>query len=107
MPKVLRRNLPPALYQHLLDRVQERGITAKDLILFVNWLDTQPDVPEGEWFKRFPGMTVCGEGALVKSLLTPNQTPPETSFKELELSASCVDSELIPTFQKWISAAKF
>jgi hypothetical protein len=26
------------------------------------WLDTNPEVPEGEWFKRFPGMIVCGEG---------------------------------------------
>jgi hypothetical protein len=30
------------------------------------WLDTNPEVPAGDWFKRFPGMTVCGEGELVK-----------------------------------------
>jgi hypothetical protein len=75
MPKVLRRKLPPALYQHLLDRVQQRGISAADLILFIRWLDTQPEVPSGAWFKRFPGMTACGEGELVKTFLLPTQTP--------------------------------
>ena len=25
----------------------------------------KPEVPENEWFKRFPDMTVCGEGELV------------------------------------------
>jgi len=28
MPKIRRRNVPPALFAHLLDRVQQRGITA-------------------------------------------------------------------------------
>jgi len=38
-----------------------------------DWLDTQPEVPSGKWFKRFSGMTICGEGELVKTFLTPNQ----------------------------------
>lgn len=75
MPKVLRRNFPPALYQHLVDRVQQSGISAADLIQFINWLDTQPEVPTGKWFKRFTGMTVCGEGELVKTFLLPTQSP--------------------------------
>jgi len=37
------------------------------------WLDTQPKVPEGRWFKRFPGMTVGGEGDLVITFLTRDQ----------------------------------
>jgi hypothetical protein len=38
-----------------------------------DWLETVPEVPEGEWFKRFPGMVVCGEGAFVKTFLLPGQ----------------------------------
>jgi len=38
-----------------------------------DWLDTQPEVPSDKWFKRFSGMTICGEGELVKTFLTPNQ----------------------------------
>jgi len=43
--------------------------------LFGEWCDTDPEVPEGEWYKRFPGMTVCGEGELVKTFLLPGQAP--------------------------------
>ncbi len=69
MPKVRRQNIPPALFQHLLDRIQSRKIPATQLELLAKWLDTEPDVPEGQWYKRFSGMTVCGEGELVKTFL--------------------------------------
>ena len=75
MPKVLRRNLPSPLYAHLLDRVQQRQITAEDLRQMLLWLDSRPEVPIGKWFKRFPQMTVCGEGELVKTFLQANQVP--------------------------------
>lgn len=35
------------------------------------WLDTNPEVPAGDWFKRFPLLIVCGEGELVKTFLLP------------------------------------
>lgn len=73
MPQVRRHNLPPALLQHLLDRIQQRQITADQLGALADWLDTSPEVPEGEWFHRLPRMTVCGEGELVKTFLTPDQ----------------------------------
>lgn len=73
MPKVRRQNVPPALLQHLLDRIQRRKIPASQLQLLATWLDTEPEVPEGQWYKRFSGMTVCGEGDLVKTFLLPGQ----------------------------------
>jgi hypothetical protein len=73
MPKVRRRNLPPALLQHLLDRIQKRHIAADQLRLVAEWLDSQPEVAEGRWFKRFPGVIVCGEGELIKTFLLPGQ----------------------------------
>ena len=73
MPKVRRQNLPPALLQHLLDRIQSRKIPASQLELLAKWLDTEPDVPEGEWYRRFSAMTVCGKGDLVKTFLLPGQ----------------------------------
>ena len=74
MPKVRRQNLPPALFQHLLERTQSRKIRARQLKLLATWLDTEPEVPEGEWYKRFSnGMTVCGEGELIKTCLLPGQ----------------------------------
>jgi hypothetical protein len=73
VPKVRRQNLPPALFQHLLDRIQGRQIPATQLELLAQWLDDEPLVPDGEWYKRFSGMTVCGEGELIKTFLLPGQ----------------------------------
>jgi hypothetical protein len=75
MPKVLRRNIPQQLYDHLLDCIQQRQITGKEVAVLVNWLDGQPDVPEGNWFKKLPGFIVCGEGELIKTFLVPGQVP--------------------------------
>ena len=75
MPNVRRQNLLPALFQHLLERIQGRKIPAAQLELLATWLDTEPDVPEGEWYKRLSGMTACGEGELIKTCLLPGQTP--------------------------------
>jgi hypothetical protein len=75
MPQILRRNLPPQLYAHLLERVQQRHISGNQLTLMIEWLDTKPEVPCGKWFKRFPDMIVCGEAELVKTFLVPGQIP--------------------------------
>jgi hypothetical protein len=75
VPKVRRQNLPPALFQHLLDRIQSRAISATALESLAKWLDGEPDVPDGQWYRRFPAMTVCGEGELIKTFLLPGQAP--------------------------------
>jgi len=63
------------LYRHLLDRIAERQIPVNQLREFAAWLDTNPEVPSAKWFKRFTGMTVGGEGELVKTFLQPTQAP--------------------------------
>lgn len=75
MPKIRRRNLPPALLNHLLDRIKERQISADQLGALADWLDREPEAAEGKWFKRLSGMIVCGEGELVKTFLTVGQIP--------------------------------
>ena len=73
MPRIRRHHLPPALFRLLLDRIQQRKIPASQLELLARWLDTEPEVPEGDWFKRFSGMTVCGQGEFIKTFLLPGQ----------------------------------
>lgn len=80
MPKVRRRHLPRELYAHLLDRVQLREISSAQLVLLLQWLDLEPEVPEGRWFKRFPEMIVCGEGELIKTFLRSDLTPVGTEL---------------------------
>jgi hypothetical protein len=73
MPRIRRQNLPPRLLDHLLDRVESRSISAAQLAVLADWLRANPEVPFGKWFKRFPGMIVCGEGELIRTFLQPNQ----------------------------------
>ncbi len=73
MPRIRRHGLPPRLLDHLLDRVSRRSISADQLGRLADWLASEPEVPEGKWFKKFPGMTVCGEGELIKTFLQTGQ----------------------------------
>jgi hypothetical protein len=73
MPQIRRQNLPSQLLDHLLDRVSDRNISAVQLKLLADWLHADPEVPEGKWFKKVSGMTVCGEGELIKTFLLPGQ----------------------------------
>jgi len=75
LPQVRRNDIPPALFRHRLDRIQERQIDASQLELLAKWLDGEPEVPEGPWYRKFSGMTVCGEGELIKTFLMPGQAP--------------------------------
>jgi hypothetical protein len=73
VPRVRRKNVPPALFHRFLERIQERQIDANQLELLAKWLDGDPEVPEGLWYKRFSGMTVCGEDDLIRTFLLPGQ----------------------------------
>ena len=75
MPRIQRERIPDALMAHLVRRIRDREISTAQLGLFSRWLDTDPEVPEGQWFKRFPELIVCGEGALVKTFLRSGQVP--------------------------------
>jgi hypothetical protein len=75
MPEVHRQKLPEALLRHLLMRIRQREISENQIALLAQWLDSNPKVPEGKWFKNFPGMIVCGEGELIKTFLLPGQIP--------------------------------
>ncbi len=69
MPKVRRKLVPRAVIEHLARRVRERHVPVEDLQNLARWLDADPTVPSGRWFKRFAKIIVCGEGELVKTIL--------------------------------------
>jgi hypothetical protein len=75
MPKIRRQKVPEALLDHLYLRIQERQISNDQLGELATWLEKEVEVPHGKWFKRLPGMIVCGEGELVKTFLIPGQLP--------------------------------
>jgi hypothetical protein len=65
----------------LLERVADRQITAEQLGLLADWLALEPEVPQGKWFKRFPGMIACGEGEFIKTFLEVGQAAIGTEVK--------------------------
>lgn len=73
MPKIQWTGLPPALRDHLLDRLRERKITVEDLYQLKAWRELEPDAPEGPWFKDFGSFKVCGEGRFPKTFLLRGQ----------------------------------
>ena len=75
MPENRRANLPERLLAHLLLRVRQRSISHENIVLLAQWLDTDPEVPAGRWYKRFPGFTACGEGDLILTFLLAGQAP--------------------------------
>jgi GNAT superfamily N-acetyltransferase len=75
MPRIRREGIPEALMAHLIRRVRKREISTSQLGLLARWLVTDPEVPEGRWFKRFPEMIVCGEGRVDQTFLRPGQVP--------------------------------
>jgi len=53
--------------------MRDRNITLDDLNKLRLWIESRPEVPEGEWFKDFGSFKLCGEGRLPKTFLLPGQ----------------------------------
>jgi hypothetical protein len=73
MPKIRWANLPPTLRDHLFDRVADRQISADDLYKLKLWRESEPEAPEGPWYKDFGSFKICGEGELPKTFLLKGQ----------------------------------
>ena len=73
MAKIQWNDLPLALRDHLFARAAERQITADDLYRLKLWRESEPDAPEGLWFKDFGSFKICGEGRYPKTFLLRGQ----------------------------------
>ena len=74
MPKIETwGNLPASVRQHLIDRMHDRSIGIPDLSRLRLWIDANPEVPEGDWFKDFGSFKICGNGSLPKTFLLRGQ----------------------------------
>lgn len=65
--------LPPAIRDHLVDRMRDRKISLDDLNQLRLWIESKPEVPEGPWYKDFGSFKVCGEGQYPKTFLSAGQ----------------------------------
>ena len=73
MPKIQWTKLPPALRQHLFDRLGERQITVEDLYKLKLWRESEPEAPDGPWYKDLGSFKICGEGKYPKTFLMKGQ----------------------------------
>ena len=73
MPKVQWTDLPEALRRHLFLRARDRAISGQDLLTLKAWRESEPEAPEGEWYKDFGSFKVCGVGRYPKTFLLKGQ----------------------------------
>jgi len=73
MPKIRWTHLPASLREHLFERLRERKISAEDLYRLKLWRESEPEAPDGLWYKDFGSFKICGEGPLPKTFLLQGQ----------------------------------
>ena len=74
MPKIEPwRNLPKGVRRRSIERMRDRAITIAGLNQLRLWIETMPEVPEGDWCKDFGSFKICGRGALAKTFLLRGQ----------------------------------
>jgi len=73
MPRIRWTNLPEAIRKHLLLRLKDRQITSEDLLLLKLWRESEPEAPEGPWYKDFGSFKICGEGEFPLTFLLRRQ----------------------------------
>ena len=67
-------NFPAGVRTHLIDRMHDRAVTIADLNQLRLWIESNPEVPEGDWVKDFGTFKICGRGSLPKTFLLRGQT---------------------------------
>lgn len=75
MPRIRFSNLPRSLWEHLLQRIEERRISLDDLRLLQDWVRSEPHAPDGDWYKDFGSFLLCGSGEYPKTILTKGMKP--------------------------------
>jgi hypothetical protein len=53
--------------------MKDRSITLADLNALRIWMESNPDVPDNEWYKDFGSFKICGEGPYPKTFLLAGQ----------------------------------
>ena len=80
MPKIETwGNLPQGVRQHLIDRMRDRAISIADLNQLRIWIDSNPEVPDGDWYKDFGSFKICGYGSAPKTFLRRGQAAKGTA----------------------------
>jgi hypothetical protein len=81
MPKIQTwDNLPLGVRHHLIERMRDRSISLEDLNQLRLWVDSKPEVPDGDWYKDFGSFKICGQGPFPKTFLLRGQAAKGSSI---------------------------
>jgi len=61
---------PKRILDHLVHRFREGRISSSDFLELKHWLESNPEVPDGKWFKRFKTGFLAGNGAEPSTFLS-------------------------------------
>jgi hypothetical protein len=53
--------------------MHDRSIQIEDLNILRLWVESRPEVPEGDWYKDFGSFIIRGHGSLPKTFLMRGQ----------------------------------
>lgn len=73
MPHIDWKALPYGRREHLYDRLRTREISQGDLEKLRDWIQTNPIVPAGRWYKDFGSFKLAGTGSVPQTFLTKDQ----------------------------------
>ena len=51
----------------MIDRMRDRAIGIADLNQLRLWIESKPEVPEGDWRQDFGSFKICGHGSFPKT----------------------------------------
>ena len=66
--------MPAGIRGHLVQRMHDRNIGLEGLNRLRLWIESRPEVPEGDWYKDFGSFKLCGQGQYPKTFLLAGQT---------------------------------
>jgi hypothetical protein len=72
MPKI-KKPPPMKILDHPVKRFREGRISSSDFLELKHWLESDPDVPDGKWFKRFETGFLAGNGEEPSTFLAPGR----------------------------------
>ncbi|HEY3938041.1 MAG TPA: hypothetical protein VGL97_11455 [Bryobacteraceae bacterium] len=75
MPRIRFSKLPAELRRHILQWIDERSIKYADLVRLQEWVTSEPQAPDGNWYKDFGSFKLCGTGEFPKTVLLAEMTP--------------------------------
>ena len=76
MPKINWNSVDKAKFrQRILEERRASKTTDEDVVRFVQWKESNPDVPQGNWYAHFGSFILPGTESHPDTILSGNMTP--------------------------------